>query len=89
MPYIYAMSDIHAHYDAFLEALDNVDLFGDNKLILLGDYIHGGDKPSEVLGKIISLQRKYGSDKVIVLLGNHEEMFLSGFAPFDEFNPEI
>ncbi len=37
------MSDIHGCLDAFLDALSIVDLEDkNNKLILCGDYIHGG-----------------------------------------------
>ncbi len=89
MSKIYAMSDIHAYYDSFERSLEVVDLSGDNKLILLGDYIHGGGQPCEVLDKIIELQRKYGQDKVIALLGNHDEMFLSGYSSLDDDNPNI
>ena len=41
--YIYAMSDIHGCLEEFNHALSLVDLSGDNRLILLGDYIHGPD----------------------------------------------
>ncbi|MDE6213460.1 MAG: metallophosphoesterase [Lachnospiraceae bacterium] len=71
------MSDIHGCLDAFEYALTLVDLSGDNKLILLGDYVHGPDSYG-VLKKIMQLQNKYGSDKVIALLGNHEDMACDG-----------
>ena len=74
---VYAMSDIHGYLQEFEAALANVDLSGDNILILLGDYIHGPDSYG-VLNRIIGLQEKYGTDKVIALLGNHEEMALNG-----------
>ena len=74
---IYAMSDIHGHLDAFWEALSKVDLSGNNKLVLLGDYIHGPDDYG-VINTIISLQEKHGQDKVIALCGNHEEMAMEG-----------
>lgn len=77
---IYAMSDIHGCLDAFEYALSLVDFSGDNKLILLGDYVHGPDSYG-VLKKIMRLQNKYGSDKVIALLGNHEEMVCDGRWP--------
>ncbi len=77
MSYIYAMSDIHGCLDAFEYALSLVDFSGDNKLILLGDYVHGPDSYG-VLNKIMQLQNKYGSDKVIALLGNHEDMACDG-----------
>lgn len=74
---VYAMSDIHGYIQEFEEALLKIDLSGDNILILLGDYIHGPDSYG-VMDKIIKLQEKYGTDKVIALLGNHEEQALYG-----------
>lgn len=80
---IFAMSDIHGYLQEFEEALSKVDLSGDNILILLGDYIHGPDSYG-VMDKIMSLQEKFGSDKVIALLGNHEEQALDGSWPIGE-----
>lgn len=77
---IYAMSDIHGCLEAFEAALKLVDLSGDNKLLLLGDYINGGEDNYGVLDRIIGLQRKYGSDKVIALRGNHEDMAIIDMA---------
>lgn len=77
---IFCISDIHGSIFEFEDALLKVDLdfANDNKLVLLGDYIHG---PSsyEVLDRIIALQQKFGSDRVVALLGNHEEMALNGY----------
>lgn len=84
---IYCMSDIHGFIDEFKENLsiiaDNLKR-GDSKLILLGDYIHGGNGDYEVCNAIIRLQKKYGTDKVIALLGNHERWCLEGRMPVDE-----
>lgn len=80
---IYAMSDIHGWMDAFEDALALVDLSGDAKLILLGDYIHGGPDGPAVLDRIMGLQVEYGTDKVVALLGNHEDMALSGRWPIE------
>ena len=80
---IYAMSDIHGYLQEFENSLSCIDLSGDSKLILLGDYIHGPDSYG-VLDKIIKLQNKYGAEKVIALLGNHEEMALNGTWPISE-----
>lgn len=82
--YIYAMSDIHGCLDEFNRALSLVDLSGGNRLILLGDYIHGPDSYG-VLDRIMGLQRKYGSGKVTALMGNHEEMALTGEWPIERF----
>lgn len=71
---IYAMGDIHGCYSEFLDALSLIDLSEDNKLVLLGDYIHGHipEESYQVLDKIIDLEKEYGTEKVIVLMGNHE-----------------
>lgn len=81
---IFAMSDIHGCLQEFEAALELMDLSGDNKLILLGDYIHSGADSYGVLKKIIKLQQKYGNDKVIALMGNHEELVIEGRAPIQE-----
>ncbi len=79
---IYAMSDIHGCIYAFHDALELVDLSGDNQLVLCGDYIHGGeDDDYAVLDQIMDLEKKYGPDKVIVLAGNHEDMACDGRWP--------
>lgn len=79
---IYAMSDIHGHIKPFLEALSLIDFQRMRKLILLGDYIHG-PHDNEVLDQIIDLQKTYG-DKIVALMGNHEEMAMDGKWPIDE-----
>ncbi len=80
MGFIYAMSDIHGCLDAFEYALSLIDLSHDNKLILLGDYVHGPDSYG-VLKRIIQLQNQYGPDRVIALCGNHEDMVCDGRWP--------
>ena len=67
---IYCMSDIHGCLAAFEEK--------DTRLLLLGDYIHGGEDIYGVLDKIMAMQQKYDYDKVIALMGNHEEFVLYG-----------
>lgn len=78
---IYCMSDIHGCLAAFEEALDLFEEHLEEKntrLLLLGDYIHGGEDNYGVLDKIMAMQQKYGYDKVIALMGNHEEFVLYG-----------
>lgn len=81
---LYAMSDIHGCLQSFDEALELVDLSCNNKLVLCGDYIHGGQDNYGVLDRIMELERKYGSDKIIVLAGNHEDMACDGRWPIGE-----
>lgn len=80
---IYTMSDMHGCLPAFEKALALVDLSGDNQLILLGDYIHGPDSCG-VLKKAMELQARYGAEKVVALLGNHEEAVLDGRSSINE-----
>ena len=73
----YCMSDIHGCISAFEKALELVLPQLDDKntrLILLGDYIHEGEDSYAVLDRIMGLQKQYGSEIVIALMGNHEEM---------------
>ena len=77
---IYAMSDLHGCLAEFDYALSLVLPHleePDTMLILLGDYIHGPDSYG-VLDRIMELQEKWGTDKVLALCGNHEDMAMDG-----------
>ena len=80
------MSDIHGFIGAFKDALRKVDLSGENKLILLGDYIDYGPESRDVLETIIELQKTYGTEKVIALFGNHEKDFLDWYEEYSNIN---
>lgn len=77
MANIYAISDIHGCLQPLLEVLLLVDLEAnkENKLIFCGDYIDYGPNSCEVLYKVKELYDNY-PHQVIVLMGNHEYMFL-------------
>lgn len=75
---IYAMSDIHGHYEAMKKRMEQMRPLlqkGNSRLILLGDYIDRGDKSYQCLKLAYDLEQEFGSDKVIVLKGNHEVWF--------------
>ena len=82
---IYALSDIHGCMDELTEKMRLIDLSGENRAVFLGDYIDYGPASGQVLRFIHELQGKHGSEKVIVLKGNHEAMLLEWI---DEFNKE-
>ncbi len=89
---LYCMSDIHGCLVEFEEALSLVEGHleeEDVKLILLGDYIHGGVDNRGVLDRIMALQHRYGTDKVVALMGNHEEFVLQGDSDIDHLNRTI
>lgn len=73
---IYAMSDIHGCMEDLKKQMGYVDLGGDNRIIFLGDYIDYGERSCQVLQYLRELQKQNGDEKVIVLKGNHEQMFL-------------
>lgn len=89
---IYCISDIHGCLfeleEALFQILEHLNE-DDTKLVLLGDYIHGGGNDYEVLDRIMSLQdkyNKYGEEKVIALRGNHEDFVLDGYSCINEEN---
>ncbi len=81
---IYAMSDIHGHIDELNMALSLINMDQEDAiLVLLGDYIHGHDSYA-VLDRVMTLEKHYGSDRVIALMGNHEEAVDEGRSRIDE-----
>ena len=82
---IYAISDIHGCMEELDRKMKLVDLSGDNRIVFLGDYIDYGPASGQVLQYLFHLQQEYGANKVIVLMGNHEAMFLEWI---DEFKKE-
>ena len=75
MAKIYAISDIHGHYNEFIKSINKIDLSDkQSRLILLGDYIDNGSQSFQVISKIIELEELY-PNQIITLLGNHEEWF--------------
>lgn len=87
MSIIYSVSDIHGSYEAMMDTLSRVDLHSDrdNKLILLGDYVDRGLDSCKVLYHIKTLEREY-PNQVIVLLGNHDQMFIDWMTQNDDLN---
>ncbi len=73
---IYALSDIHGCLDELRKAMTRIDPDEKDRIIFLGDYLDYGKDSGGVLRYIYELQRKYGKERIIVLKGNHEEMFL-------------
>ena len=76
---VYALSDAHGMNKSFDEAIKDILAVKqpEDKIIILGDNIDRGLGSLQIIQSIINLQEKYGSDSVIALMGNHEEMFLS------------
>lgn len=77
----YAMSDIHGEIEILKSTIDHcVDLQNENTvLVFCGDYIDGLEDSNsfEVLNYIKYLQDTYGKERIITILGNHDDWFLS------------
>lgn len=86
------MSDIHgclAEFNVVLSMVLKHLSDNDTKLVLLGDYIHGGDDSKGVLDRIMELQNEYGEDRVIALAGNHDLWLLDESASINHMNRHL
>lgn len=71
----YVMSDIHGCYEEMNEVLEHWDRETET-LVVLGDLIDRGPDSYKVVRGLMDLKRDY-PEKVIVLSGNHDEMFVN------------
>ena len=94
---IVAVGDVHGSYDGLVSILQRAELIdaethwigGEATLVQTGDLFDRGLQVREVLDLLMRLQGEADSagGRVIVLLGNHEGMNLTGF--YRDVNPEI
>ena len=78
---IYAIGDIHGRFDLLQRILEQIGEHSASlppsralHIVFLGDLIDRGPQSAEVIELLYNLERR--SDRVIVLLGNHEEAML-------------
>jgi hypothetical protein len=82
-----ALSDLHGQYDLMLKLLSNNKIidennkwgFGSNHLVINGDVLGRGDKVTEILWFLYSLEQQAiaAGGNLHLLLGNHEVMVLN------------
>lgn len=94
---IIAVGDIHGDYKAFIKILKGTGLIdgelhwtgGKTHLVQIGDVMDRGDYAKEILDLLMKLEKeaKEAGGKVHMLLGNHEELNITGliFNRGDEF----
>lgn len=64
-----AISDIHGHYDTFVELLEKVSYSEEDVLLILGDLIEKGPKNLATLRLVMQMAEQF---PVFALLGNHD-----------------
>lgn len=69
----FVVSDIHGKFEHFSELLTNWNT--EDKLIILGDMVDRGDASDKVVRKVMELKEQC-PNKVVYLMGNHEDMLL-------------
>lgn len=67
----FCMSDIHGHYNSFMQLLDDIALSEDDDVYILGDVIDRGPDVAALLVACVELDKM---DNFHFLLGNHEHM---------------
>lgn len=73
----YVIGDVHGCFQELNQMINIMGIkLGEDRLVLLGDYIDRGNEEHEVLELLQNLLIKYGPDKIIPLMGNHEQMLL-------------
>jgi len=71
----YVIGDTHGCYFEFEKLMKKINLnCEEDKLVMLGDFIDRGDQSWELVNEIKAMQEKYGTDYVVLLRGNHEQM---------------
>lgn len=73
----YAIGDIHGMYKTMVRLLDMIKQDAGDipyKLVFLGDYIDRGPDSNSVIQHLIDLKTSLGNDRVVTLMGNHEDM---------------
>lgn len=79
----FVLSDIHSHYEALINALNNAGFDETNpkhKCIIVGDLFDRGEDAHAVLTYVMKLEE---SNKAHVLLGNHDDFLLEFLAGDD------
>lgn len=86
---IYAIGDVHGRYDLLRVLLDKIGEHGAKlpparslHVVFLGDLVDRGPASAEVLRFLYEAQTQ--TDRIIVLLGNHEEAMLQAMAGDEE-----
>ena len=70
----FAIGDIHGCDVALDVLLSKLELAADDTVVVLGDVVDRGPGTKQAVDRLLDVQR---SSKLVLLMGNHEEMFLN------------
>lgn len=85
MQKLFAIGDIHGHFDKLVGLIDKIGVdFERDRIVFLGDYIDRGPDAYQVVEYLIDLKKK--CPRSIFLKGNHEYMLEKYLAGGDSFN---
>lgn len=80
----FVIGDTHGCFNEYERLLEKIKPnLNKDRLILLGDYIDRGNKSYELVQALMKMQADYGSEKVVLLRGNHEQMAIDYYAKGD------
>lgn len=74
MSRLFAIGDIHGGYRSFDALLSLIEFSGDDRLVILGDFIDRGPRSREVIDRILEMLPE---GNVYPLRGNHELMMIA------------
>ena len=84
---LYAVGDIHGHIEKLERALALIEADGGGRIVFVGDLVDRGPDARAVIERLMQGQGE-GRDW-IVLLGNHDRMFLRFVRDGEAFDPAI
>ena len=80
----WAVGDVHGCRRTLENLLVQLDMKGWDKLVFLGDYIDRGSDSKGVIDIVKALEDIHGTDKIVALKGNHEDMCLHAYNYYDK-----
>lgn len=78
----YFVSDIHGHYELFIQLLERIGFSDEDRMYVLGDMIDKGDRSVKLMKYIMSAQN------IHCIMGNHEYMLLKEYYSLMEESPK-
>jgi serine/threonine protein phosphatase 1 len=76
---VWVIGDVHGHFATFKKLIENVELSGNDCIVMLGDLIDRGPSSAAVVRCVRQAENMY------CVRGNHEQMMINGFDEYSFF----